>query len=886
MEIEKVYEPQRFEPRWAQWWIDSGIFRANVNAPGPYFSLVIPPPNVTGVLHMGHMLEHTEIDVTIRWHRMRGDNTLWLPGTDHAGIATQMVVERKLAEEGLSRHDLGREEFEKRVWQWKEESGSTIKKQMIRLGASCDWSRERFTLDAGLSRAVREVFVRLYEKGLLYRGEYMINWCPRCLTALSDLEVVHDEMTGSLWHIAYPVKGSDRKLVVATTRPETMLGDTAVAINPKDERYKDLHGKTVILPLMNREIPIILDEMADPQFGTGVVKVTPAHDPNDFEAGRRHNLPLIKVIDENAQMTAAAGPYANIDRFEARKRVLGDLESQGYLVKAEPYALNVGKCQRCKTVVEPLVSMQWFVKMKPLAEPAIRVVEDGRVQFIPENWSKTYYEWMYNIRDWCISRQLWWGHRIPAWHCKTCKEITVAREAPAKCSKCGSADLEQDTDVLDTWFSSGLWPFSTLGWPDETPDLKTYYPTSLLITGFDILFFWVARMIMMGLENMGEVPFRQVYIHGLVRDAEKQKMSKTKGNVIDPLEVTEKYGTDAVRMALMQGAAPGTDIVLTTERIESARDFANKIWNASRLIFMNRERSKVAPWIPTTTSGRSPEAVGDRLEVWLEDRWIFSRLNRCIEQVNRAIETYRYHEAAQTVWQFFWHEFCDWYLEMKKLALEEDSGLNGHWRNLITVYEYALRLLHPVMPFITEELWQRLAEGCADRPQSIALAPFPQPDAANNDLRAEFEMEVLQDIVTAARAYRAASGTAPNVVLDVVVSAGEQGLRETLERNRAAIERLGRLKLELREAQDPSVQHLKVTAGVDIGVRVPKMPEAQRQKLLKENEQLEKNIANSRRQLGDETFLSRAPQHVVEGIRKKMTEYEAQLAKNREALAQ
>jgi valyl-tRNA synthetase len=766
MQLEKVYEPQRFEPHWAQWWIDTGIFRAYASGPGRPFSLVIPPPNVTGSLHIGHMLEHTEIDVTVRWHRMRGDNTLWLPGTDHAGIATQMLVERQLAQEGLDRRQIGREEFERRVWAWKEKYGDTIKRQMIRTGASCDWSRERFTLDPGLSRAVREVFVRLYEKGLIYRGEYMVNWCPRCHTALSDLEVPHDPVPGNLWHIRYPVKGVSRYLVVATTRPETMLGDTAVAVNPKDERYRDLHGRTVQLPLMDREIPIILDELADPQFGTGVVKVTPAHDLNDFEAGRRHNLPKVQVIDDTAHMTAAAGPYAGLDRFEARTRVVADLEELGLIDKIEPYELSLGRCQRCKTPVEPLISTQWFVKTKPLAEPAIRAVEDGRIQFTPENWTKTYYEWMYNIRDWCISRQLWWGHRIPAWHCRGCGAIVVAREAPRECS-CGSKNLEQDPDVLDTWFSSGLWPFSTLGWPDATEDLRTYYPTSLLITGFDILFFWVARMIMMGLECTGDVPFREVYIHALVRDAERQKMSKTKGNVIDPLEVTEKYGTDAVRMAMLLGAAPGTDIVLSEERMLSARAFANKIWNAARFIFLNMERSGVEPWVPEECVSYRPAPIGAGAEgVPLEDRWIFSRLNSCADLVNRAIDRYRYHEAAQLLWQFFWHEFCDWYLEIKKLRFSEKSGMDANWRNVLTVFEASLRLLHPVMPFLTEELWQRLAKGSKGRPVSVALGQYPQYDVHVTDHPAEREMQLLQEIVTSARNLRADMGANPKERLE------------------------------------------------------------------------------------------------------------------------
>jgi valyl-tRNA synthetase len=852
------------------------------------FSLVIPPPNVTGSLHIGHMLEHAEIDVTIRWHRMLGENTLWLPGTDHAGIATQMVVARKLAEEGIDYRALGREEFEKRVWEWKALSGDTIKRQMIRLGASCDWSRERFTLDAGLSRAVREVFVRLYEKGLIYRGEYMVNWCPRCHTAISDLEVTHADQQGHLWHIRYPVNGMPgRFLTVATTRPETMLGDTAVAVNPKDERYLDLRGRTVQLPLMDREIPIIHDDMADPQFGTGVVKVTPAHDPNDFEAGRRHNLPRIKVIDENGAMTAAAGPYAGLDRFEARRRVVAHLEEQGLLARTEDYSLSLGTCQRCKTAVEPLVSTQWFVTTKPLAEKAIEAVESGRIQFIPANWSKTYFEWMYNIRDWCISRQLWWGHRIPAWHCRACGEVMVARETPETCGKCGAANPEQDTDVLDTWFSSGLWPFSTLGWPDETADLAKFYPTSLLITGFDILFFWVARMAMLGIEFMGDVPFRKVYIHGLVRDAERQKMSKTRGNTIDPLVVTEKYGTDAVRMALLQGAAPGTDIVLTEERMSSSRDFANKIWNAARFLFLNMERSGVEPWVPESLEAFVPEADAETGEVPVEDRWMFSRLNATAEQVNRAIDQYRYHEAAQTLWHFFWHEFCDWYVELKKLRFKEGSGLNADWRNILAAFETALRLLHPAMPFLTEELWQRFAKtgGNAARPVSIALARFPQRRAELDDAEGEREIGIVQELVTMARTLRAESKLDQKLKLRGTAYSRTAAL-DAARRHGEAIRKLANADLTFEAGAAPAAaMAIQSSAEFDLVLELPEaQQEARRKRLLKDRDQLVKNIANSKRQLGDETFLGKAPAHVVESIRKKLGEYEEQLRKIEGAL--
>jgi valyl-tRNA synthetase len=836
MEIEKVYEPQRFEPHWAEWWVESNLFHVEAPPPGTeYFSLVIPPPNVTGSLHMGHMFEHSIIDAQVRWQRMCGKVTLWVPGTDHAGISTQIMVERQLAKENLTRHDLGREKFEARVWQWKEEYGGKIVEQMKRAGVSCDWTRARFTLDPGLSRAVREAFVRLYEKGLIYRGQYMVNWCPRCQTAVSDLEVEHEETQGSLWHIVYPVIGSELRLVVATTRPETMLGDTAVAINPADKRVEELRGKKVRLPLTDREIPIVLDEMADPEFGSGAVKITPAHDPNDLEAGKRHNLPSIKVIDEDAKMTAEGGRFAGLDRFEARKQVVAELERLGRLEKVEPYKLSIAKCHRCRTIVEPLVSTQWWVKIKPLAEPAIKAVEEGRIEFVPANWSKTYFEWMYNIRDWCVSRQLWWGHRIPAWHCADCEQITVARETPTACAHCGKTNLTQETDVLDTWFSSGLWPFSTLGWPDDTADLRAFYPTSLLVTGFDIIFFWAARMMMLGIEMMGDVPFRQVHIHGLVRDAERQKMSKTKGNTIDPLVINEKYGTDAVRFALLISAAPGGDIALSEDRIASCRNFANKIWNASRLLF-----------------SKSKEGAGE--PVSLADRWIGHRLSACAEESNRAFGDHRYHEAAQTLWHFFWDDFCDWYLELKKPEAD--------WSYAYVVYEKALRLLHPLMPFLTEELWHRL--GLAGK--SIALEAYPKFEGSDAD--AAYHMEVIQRIVTEIRQGRAANKIDKSQVLGAQVMAGS-GQMAVIEANRVTIERLANAKL--------TVSNGPLAVKLDIPI--------DRTRLTKENIELEKVIANSDRQLSNDEIISKMPEKVVETLRAKNVAYKAQLQKNLDALA-
>ena len=866
MELEKAYEPQRFEPHWAEWWVESGIFHADPHAPGPRFSLAVPPPNVTGSLHIGHMLDHTVIDTATRWHRMRGDNSLFLPGTDHAGIATQMLVERSLAAEGITRQQLGREEFVRRVWEWKEKYGNRITSQMKRIGDSCDWSRERFTLAPDLSRAVLEAFVRLYERGLIYRGTYMVNWCPRCATALSDLEVKHDDTQGNLWHIRYPVNNSSRYLIVATTRPETMLGDTAVAVNPADPRYQDLAGQTVTLPLMNRPIPIIFDDIADPKFGTGVVKITPAHDPNDLEAGKRHDLPQIKVIGEDARMTADAGPYAGLDRFEARRRIVADLEKQGLLEKVEPYAVALSKCDRCGAIVEPLISTQWFVKTKPLAEKAMAAVNEGRIQFVPDNWNKTFFNWMENIRDWCISRQLWWGHRIPAWHCGNCKTITVARQTPASCPNCQSADLTQDSDVLDTWFSSSLWPFSTLGWPAETDDLRAYYPTSLMITGFDILFFWVARMMMMGIELTGDVPFRQVHMHGLVRDPERKKMSKTKGNVVDPLDINEKYGTDACRLWLLMAAAPGTDITYNEDKLASARQFANKLWNAARLLLMNMESAGIEPCLPEP----------GQLET-LEDRWIFSRLGRTAESVNRALEQHRYHEVAEELWQFFWHDFCDWYLEIKKLRLSPNSGLTNDWRNILGLFSAYLRLQHPILPFITEELWHRFGQNT-----SIALAKYPQ--AGSTDEAAEREMGLLQDMVTAVRKLKADNGLDDKLELAGVLYC-RNGSRNV---EFPVVEWLAKVKLEVRTDAPPALTGaVRSTAQFDLSLQLPEVDtEALRQRLLKEIGVLEKLVGNSDRQLANEEFVSRAPAHVVESLRAKRTEYLAQITKNRDMLNQ
>ncbi len=886
-EIPKAYEPQEIEERWAKYWFDEKLFLADVKDPRPHWSIAIPPPNVTGSLHIGHMLDHTEIDILTRWRRMSGFNTLWLPGTDHAGISTQRVVVRLLAKDGIDYRTLGREEFEKRVWKWKEESGGTITQQMVKIGDSCDWSRERFTLDPGLSRAVREAFVRLHEDGLIYRAHYMVNWCPRCMTAISDLETVHTERAGKLWYIRYPVVGSKEYIVVATTRPETMLGDVAVAVNPEDERYHKLIGKMVILPLTDREIPIIADSYVDREFGTGALKITPAHDINDFEVGRRHKLPEIDVMTDDGHMSPAAGKYAGLDRFEARDKAVEDLQAAGLLEKVVEHTHAIGTCDRCGTIIEPRASTQWFVKMKPLAEPAIEAVETGKIQVTPENWKAVYYEWMRNIRDWCISRQLWWGHRIPAWHCAECKKITVARETPTNCAYCGSSKIEQDPDVLDTWFSSGLWPFSTLGWPDETADYKKYYPTSTLITGRDILFFWAARMIMMGLKFTGQVPFHQLYLHSLVLTAEGQKMSKSKGTGLDPLELTAKFGTDAMRFTLASMAAPGSDIILGDDKILSARAFANKIWNAARFLFMNLEKFEAtgatleelaAPEIREKAPYATGNAAANALP--LVDRWMFSRLAHVTTEINKALEEFRFHEAAHVVYHFFWGDFCDWYIEWVKPQLtgaDKDASVAA-WRNIFAAMESALRLLHPFMPFITEELWHRLPQRAGQK--SIALQSFPTAKPEWIDDAAEKHLALLQEIVKAAREIRAELKLDPKKKVAADFATSDAATAELIRENLDPVLRLAALtSLNISVgALDSKAGVIRSTAQFDVriayGEGVDKQAELAR--LRKEVDRLAKDIESKKKRLSDEVFLSRAPEEIRRNLETTLTERESE----------
>jgi len=853
-EWSKVYDPHRVEDRWYSFWEEMNLFRADENSRRPPYSIVIPPPNVTGSLHMGHALNNTLQDVLSRYKRMDGFNVLWLPGTDHAGIATQNVVEKQLAEEGTDRHQLGREAFIQRVWKWKEQFGGHIIRQLKKLGSSCDWSRERFTMDEGLSRAVREVFVRLYQEGLIYRGDYIINWCPRCQTALSDLEVEHEDDPGHLYYIQYPVDGSQEALTVATTRPETMLGDTALAVNPEDERYKKYVGRTVMLPLMNRKIPVIGDGYVTLDFGTGVLKVTPGHDPHDFEIGRRHNLAVVKVIDEAGNMSPEAGKYSGLGRFQARDRVVKDLKDLHLLQKIEPFPHSVGHCYRCKVVIEPLVSKQWFVKVKPLAERAIAAVVKGETRIIPQVWESTYFEWMNNIRDWCISRQIWWGHRIPAWFCEKCQEVIVSAEPVTRCPACGHSGVRQETDVLDTWFSSALWPFSTMGWPKKTRDLEVFYPTSVLVTGFDILFFWVARMMMMGLKFMGDVPFRDVYIHALVRDAEGQKMSKSRGNVIDPLEVIEKFGTDSFRFTLAAFAAQGRDIRLSEERISGYRNFANKIWNASRFTL-------------THLQGYDPGKPAGEAQLTLADQWILSRVNKTVAQVREGLDAYKFNEAASAVYQFLWHEFCDWYIELIKPALYQDQDPGRKWlaQNVLArVLDTSLRLLHPFMPFITEEIWQNLpgSEG------SIMVAEFPRSRENEIYPREEARMELIMQVIGAIRNLRSEMGIPPGKKAEVILYSPKKETLSFLEENRIYVENLARTeKLGFQSGgQRPKGSATAIVEEVEVFLPLKGLInlDEEEKRLQKELTRVSEDLSRTQRKLQNQDFVSRARPEAVE----------------------
>ena len=890
-ELPKSYDPKSVEQAWYDRWLTKGYFHADENARGQHFSVVIPPPNVTGQLHIGHALNSTVQDILVRWMRMSGRNTLWVPGTDHAGIATQNVVERKLATENVDRHALGRDAFVEKVWEWKKEYGGRIIGQLKRLGASCDWERERFTMDEGLSKAVREVFVRLYEEGLIYRGERLINWCPRCHTALSDIEVEHEDEKGKLYHIAYPLShDSNTRLTVATTRPETMLGDTAVAVHPLDPRYKDLIGRTVDLPLTGRKIPVVGDSiLVDLEFGTGAVKVTPAHDFNDYEAGLRQapNLARIKILNDRAEVLPdIPDVQADVQKLvagkpakKARGMIAELLSERGFLVKTEDHGHSIGKCYRCKTVVEPYLSLQWFVKTGPLAAPAITAVEDGSIRFYPKGWENTYFDWMRNIKDWCISRQIWWGHRIPAWYCDDCGAITVSRTDATACSKCSSTNIRQETDVLDTWFSSALWPFSTLGWPERTKELATYYPTSVLVTSFDIIFFWVARMVMMGLHFMKEVPFRDVYIHALVRDAEGQKMSKSKGNVIDPLEMTEQFGTDAFRFTLAAFAAQGRDIKMSAERIEGYRNFANKIWNASRFVMMNLEEG----FVPN--SGILVQ------ESSLADRWIVSRLSTVTREVQSALAEYRFNDAASALYQFIWHEYCDWYVELSKPALkdEEPNGKKAAQTTLVMTLETALRLLHPIMPFITEEIWQKLPKEIRGAKESIMMSAFPKADEKLIDETIEQAMRLPMDAILSIRNIRGEMNIPPRERVRADIRVENESVLKNFEQTAGyvtSLSGLSHLAIGIGTPK-PEGSSTGTIRGAEIYVTADQVIDkgAERDRLMKEIAKISKDIDVFAKKLSNKNFVDKAPKEVVEKDTAKLEEFRAKREKLEQSLA-
>ncbi|VBB06317.1 aminoacyl-transfer rna synthetases class-i signature [Lucifera butyrica] len=873
-EIATVYEPQIQEKKWYAYWEENQFFHAEVDKDKDPFSIVIPPPNVTGQLHMGHAIDNVLQDILIRWRRMQGYNTLWMPGTDHAGIATQIKVEEVLAKDNISRYDLGRETFIDRVWEWKKQYGSRIITQLKSLGASCDWQRERFTMDEGCSRAVREVFVTLYEKGLIYQGNRITNWCPRCNTALSDIEVEHEETPGNLYHVRYPVEGSDGEFItVATTRPETILGDTAVAVHPEDSRYSKLIGRFLLLPLVGRRIPVVADEYVDPSFGTGAVKVTPAHDPNDFDMGLRHQLPQIVVINSDGSMGADTGKYAGMDRYECRKVLVSDLKEQGYLVKIDEHTHSVGHCQRCGTVVEPLTSKQWFVKMKPLAEPAIAAVATGKIQFVPERFTKIYINWLENIRDWCISRQIWWGHRIPAWYCE-CGEVIVSREDVHSCPKCGGK-VEQDPDVLDTWFSSALWPFSTMGWPEKTPELAHFYPTSVLVTGYDIIFFWVARMIFMGLEFQQEIPFKHVFIHGLVRDGEGRKMSKSLGNGIDPLAVIDKYGADALRFTLVTGNTPGNDMRFYWERVESSRNFANKIWNASRFVLMNLDGFH---------AGEQP----DTSRYTLADRWILSRYAQTVAAVTENLEKFELGEAARLLYEFIWNEFCDWYIEMTKIRLyNKEDGTNRAVAQYVLWYVLSrtLKLLHPFMPFITEAVWQHLPHEGA----SIMVSEWPAEQSGLICREEERNMELIMDVIKAIRNMRAEVNVPPGRKSEVILQVAGDAVTNVFQANIQYVKLLAAaesVRILPLSAAKPENAMTAVANGVEIYLPLKGLIDIDKElaRLQKELEALDKELTRVAGKLANAGFVAKAPAEVIEKERTKEKEYREKRAAINERL--
>ncbi len=879
--LPKTYEPQTVEAKWYRFWEDGGYFKPRPNPGSKPFVISMPPPNVTGALHLGHAITATTEDILILYHRMKGDETLWVPGEDHAGIATQTVVERLLAQEKTDRHEIGREAFIGRVWQWVDQYKSRIQDQHRRLGASCDWSRERFTLDEGLSKAVREVFVRLYEEGLIYRGERIINWCPRCMSAISDLEVNHVDTPGKLTYVRYPLVPQEGEqateyISVATTRPETILGDTAVAVNPNDPRYKDMIGRLAIVPVIGREIPIVGDAAVDQSFGTGAVKVTPAHDPVDFEIGLRHHLPAVQVIGFDAKMTPEAGPYAGQDRYEARKNLVEELEKLGLIVKIEDYTVPLGHCQRCDTVVEPLISKQWFVKMKPLATPALGAVKYGLIKIVPERFNKVYMDWLENIHDWCISRQLWWGHRIPVWYCDACAEMTVSREDVTTCSHCGSESLHQDEDVLDTWFSSWLWPFSTLGWPDVTPDLLRYYPTSVMETGYDIIFFWVARMVMAGIHFLGVVPFDTIYLHGLVRDAKGEKMSKSKNNVVDPLEVMDKYGTDALRFTLATSSTPGNDMKLMEDRIVGNRNFANKIWNASRFVLMT-----------TADVGGGVPDISQLQPQTLADRWILNRFVQLVEQVTHLLGEFQLGEAGRQINEFFWSDYCDWYVEIAKVQMQSDEQARQTTANILrAVLDQSLRLLHPFMPFVTEEVWQHLYR-TSEQPErwpapALIVAAWPIPITSLIDEEAERQFELVQTIITRIRDARNQMNVEPARRIPAIMAVGDE--IAMLEAQAPLIEFLARTeKPQLyAELEQKPEQAMSLLAGsVEIYLPLAGMLDITKElgRLDKDLAQAEQEAARLQGKLSNENFVSRAKPDVVEREREKLASQEERIGK-------